>query len=683
MLNSNNNLVYNPTMHLRALEGRRIGLVMVPFNLKDKVGTWWNQYSRFHLNLFPTRSLFYNHLFGDDTVGRAGLVDDDSLRFTPEGLYGEASVDEGQIGDTIMDLVTRGAAAGSTGAWPPRIRVRKEDGYVTDWPLVELSVCPAKNVLSLAGTTTVYHVRAFVPGSEKESDALDDGLALVRSMWIMPPEANGHQTETPAPATTGAGNINAPVTMTTEQIQQVARNAVEQYVATQPTRSLPAGGERPFGDQGESKITVSSPYDGVSLFALLCLDQMRAHNTARGRVHKREESFMRAILDKAGAIYDAEAKTKREAILTSPLRAIDDKAVEDVTALVPHFAQSHLRASEAMQSTLAGSGDELVPTLMNTMAWYAFRLESKVLGLLDTFEMPSNPYTWPTVSGGPTIRKVNEATDQSQANLGSSNRPASKPTTAAITFNCIGEGIGALMFASSVLFEDAGLNVAEAMATMWARNIADAIDAVLINASEDATATNIGHYGADPTGTVYDKILILNGLRYLGNAASDSVDLGGTLTIDKLTTVQQLMGARGVIGTDLANLFALVDPGVYYKLKALAEFRTRDKAGEDIMTIKNGFVGNWDGIPVVLSDQMEYMTVDTIRIPSTHNVTSGDAGGLLVVHRKMNKVGYMRHIQVEQGPVPHTGLYAMSGTVRLDLQAMEAGSVGVGYGVTI
>lgn len=648
----------------------------MPFNIKDKVGTWWNQHSNFHLDLFATRSLFFNHLFGDDTVGLGGLVDDKSLELRSEGLYGEADVYDGDIGDAIMELVARGAAAGSTGAWPPRIRVRKADGYVTDWPLVEWSICPAKNVLSPAGRTTVYHVRAALPGSENFTDAPDDELAITRSVWIMPPETNGDSPETPA--TAGAekdSDVLAYLKRMDADIQEL-RNA--------PTRSLPAGGVKPFGEQpGEPKITVSSPYDGVSLFALLCLDQMRAHNTPRGRVHKRDDVFMRAVVDKAGAIYDAEAKVKREALLTSPLRAIDDKAVEDVSALIKHFDVSHLRADELMQSTLAGSGDELVPTLMNTMAWYAFRLESKILGLLDTFEMTSNPFTWPTISGGPTIRRVNEATDQTQANLASSNRPASKPTTAAVTFNCLGEGIGALMLASSVLFEDAGLSVAETMATQWARNIADAIDYVLLNGDESDSATNLGHYGTTPVGTAYDKITILNGLRYLADAGSVTADVG-SLGIDDLTTVQKKMGTRGRVGTDLANLFVAVDPGVYYALKTLAEFRTRDKVGEQVMTITNGFVGNWDGIPVILSDQLEWLTVDTIRIPSAHNIaTGGDSGQFVIAHRKMNKVGYMRHIQVEQGPVPHTGMYAMSGTVRLDLQQMEAGSVGVGYGITI
>jgi HK97 family phage major capsid protein len=624
----------------------------------------------------PDRPAFWWHSLKEDSWGRAGTLVDSAFRVTDEGLYAEAVIDEGGVGDLILRAIDSGDAAWSSGTLPHLMKVRSS-GYVERWPLVEGSIAPKDAVVSQPRTTTVYHVRAAMPGSENISDVLEDTLALKRSVWFMPPETNGqHAPDQAPPAQNGGENaaLLAAMAALTKEVTELKN---------QPTRSLPAGGEKPFSDSDKVKISVASPYDGVSLLGLVCLDQMRSHNTPRGRLYSRDEKLMRAIVDKAGAVFDKENRQAREEITTSAIRAVDDQVVEDWKKYIPHFDNANLRASEAMQSTLAGSGDELVPTLMNPVAWYAFRLESKVLGLLDTFELPSNPYTWPTISGGPTIRKVNEATDQSQANLGSSNRPATKPTTAAITFNALQEGIGALMLASSVLFDDAGLNVAEVMATQWARNIADAIDYVLLNGSEDATATNIGHYGADPTGTAYDKILILNGLRYIANANSDTADVG-SLGIDDLTTLQLLMGPRGRIGTDLANLALIMDPGVYYKLKGLAEFRTFDKAPEGLMTTINGFVANWDGIPVVLSDQMEWMTADTLRIPAAHDIATGvDGGGMVLLHRKMLKVGYARHIQVEQGPVPHTGLYAMSGTVRLDLQSMEAGSVAHGYGIAI
>jgi HK97 family phage major capsid protein len=447
-----------------------------------------------------------------------------------------------------------------------------------------------------------------------------------------------------------------------------------QQLAASPLRFLPSSQVNPINPaqpvQPAGRIEVLSRFDSLSLLGALCLDQARRAGAIRnGRAYERSEEFMRALLDKVRKIHEAEDKPN---LLGGPLRCIDGEAFGAWHAKVPH-----LRADEAMQSTLAGSGDELVPTLFNSAAWYSFRVESRIFGMLDTFVMPSNPYDYPTITGGPTIRRVSEVTDQSQANLGSSNRPASKPTTAKKTFTALAEGIGALALVSSVLMDDAGLDVAEVLAQQFARNNADAIDYVLANGDEAATATNISHYGVDPTGTAYDKVLILDGLRLLAFSANKAD--WATLAISDLTTLQKLMGTRGVIGTDLANLVLFIDPGVYYKLKELAEFRTRDKVGETLMTIAKGYVGNWDAIPVVLSNQLEYGDANG-RITSAH---AGTLGQGLLVHRKICKVGVMRNLTVEAGPVAHTGMFGMSSTVRFDLQQMEAGGVAYGYNTTV
>jgi hypothetical protein len=617
----------------------------------------------------PDRPAFWWHSLKADAWGRAGTLIDDSFKITDDGLYAEALIHEGDLGDKVLRAVEAGDAAWSSGTLPHLMKVRSS-GFVERWPLVEGSIAPKDAVVSQPRATTVYHVRAVLPGNENlSSDMLEDTSALKRSVWLMEPTEKAGQTP---PATDGAEDLRAEVKALTDAV-----GSLTQQFINAPTRSLPPGGADMFGNP-QPRISVTSKYDGLSLMAMVCLDQARAMQAhKKNRLYVRDEDFMRATLDKMRVIHDAEAKTE---VLPDEngLRAVDDLAYETWHKKVPH-----LRASEAMQSTLAGSGDELVPTLFNSAAHYSFRVESRIYGLLDTFTLPSNPYTWPTISGGPTIRRVSEATDQSQANIAASNRPASKPTTAAVTFTCLQEGIGALALVSSVLFDDAGIDVAEVLATQFTRNMADAIDYVLLNGDESATTTNLGNYGTDPTGTAYDKILILNGLRYIANANSDTADVG-SLGIDDLTTIQLLMGTRGVIGTDLANLFLAVDPGVYYKLKTLSEFRTRDKVGESMMTLAQGFVGMWDAIPVILSDQMEWMTVDTLRIPAAHNIaTGGDSGGMVLIHKHLNKVGVMREITMEAGPVPHTGLFAMSGTVRLDLQSMEAGSVAHGYGITI
>lgn len=654
---------------------------MIPNQIKDKYGTWWDERSDLALDLYAPHPVLHTHGKNPLYPGRGGTIVRESLEWTRTGLFGEMVIEPGVTGDGILELVEARRAASSTAAMPHLIRVNRRTGYVQRWPLIENSVADMEIVASLPGTTKVSYVRALFPGVDLRG--VSDDEFLERSPWLMPAVA-GEQVPVPAgvPAPTPPVGLNPPAAgadvaeMIRQQSAQIAQLTQQMTdFQNRPLRSL-SGGELQFPSQPQ--FSVGSKFDQMSLLGMLCLDQARLHNKInRGQRHVRTEEFMRALVDKAKRAFDADEKAGIVAE-SGNLRCVDALAYEAWHEKVPH-----LRADEAMQSTLAGSGDELVPTLMNSVAWYAFRMQSRVFQTLDTFQMPSNPYDWPTITSGVTIRKVNEATDQSQLNLASSTRPASKPGTGKKTFTALGEGIGGMSIVSSVLFEDAGLDVAEVLANQWSYDMARAIDYVVINGDEDATTTNISHYGTDPTGTAYDKILVLNGLRKLASGNSDTADLG-SLGINDLNTLQLLMGTRGVMGTDLENLVAFVDPGVYYALKILTEFRTFDKVDETLYTIRNGFVGNWDRIGVVLSDDLEWMTADVNRIPAAHNITTGsDSGGVLLVHRKECKVGIMRDIQIEQGPVPHTGLYALSGTVRMDIQCMNAGGVAFGYGVTI
>lgn len=592
---------------------------------------------------------------------RAGKLLNESLVWNEAGLYGEAVLDNNEAAGAIRALLDADNGAASTGAWPPLVKVRA-DGFVQDWALVELSIASRDGVVSQRDTTKVIYVR----GLGLPSDVSDEAY-LTRSIWIMsdnqPPGLPPVLPPAPVPDLAAAlVSINSRL------------DAMQTSIQNMPTRALPPGnGAPPFQVTVVPDISVSSKYDGVSLLGMTVLDAARRMLSARqAKQYKPDEEFMRAMVDKLRVQHEQEERTG-VSLMHTPVRAVDDFTLAAWRSKVPH-----LRADEAMQSTLAGSGDELVPTAMNSTAWYAFMLESRVLQTLGMFRMPTNPFTWPAITGGPNFRKVSEVTDLSQGNLGSSNRPTSKPTTSALTFNCLGEGIGALAIVSSVLFEDAGLSVADVISQQFARNGARDIDYVLLNGDESANATNISHYGADPTGTAYDKILILDGLRHKAFDNTDTADVS-TVDIDDLAVLQAKMGARGIIGTDLGNLVCFVDPGVYYKLKVLTAFRTYDQAGPDMFTLKNGYVGIWDGIPVVVSDELENCDASG-HILSTH----ADAkGNILLVHRLLNKVGFRREMAIEAGTVPHTGMFAMSASVRFDLQAMEAGSVAYGYDATV
>lgn len=600
--------------------------------------------------------MFYHGLLDNPvrigTTVRYELLDD--------GLYAEAEIFPGEYGDAALRLLEENRAAASSGTMPHLVK-KDGNGYVSDWPLVEWSILDVDHAGSWPGTTTVAAIRSAGVAID---NTISDTVVVERSIFM--PPANQNESSTNGSTQPHAASS----TPRDEEIQdaraiQHLTSLVESLTAeVQNLRNAPAVQlpQTPAPPQ-QPQVQVKSKYDDVSLFGLLHWDEhRRIHAAKQGKTYVREESFMRALVDKARKARESQA---------------DEIGVKRVDALAFeawHDKVPYLRADEAMQSTLAGSGDELVPTLLNSTAYYEFRLQSRVLALFPSFQMPSNPFDYPTISDGPRFRRASEPTDRSQTDLSASYLADGKPTTAKKTFSA-GE-IGVISLASRTFFEDAGLSVADVLAEQFSRNAARDIDYLLLNGDERTAATNISH-SADPSGTEYDSVLALDGLRRIAQSNSDNTAIA-TLGTTSIVTLMQAMGTRGIIGTDLANLALVVDPGTWYKLIVLDDFTTVDLVGERA-TILTGQVGYWFGVPVIVSDELEYTDANGL-YPAAHNGTKGQS---VLVHRRLNMVGYRRDLQMESGFIPHTGLYALSATVRMDLQSMEAGSVAWGYNTTV
>lgn len=457
-------------------------------------------------------------------------------------------------------------------------------------------------------------------------------------------------------------DTTGPLLAAITDLTDTVRGLREDLAETPATRAI----EQSSPPAQQPSIQVGSEWDNVTLWGMLFRDEFQRLDAARkGRLHQREEAFMRACVDKARKLRDAQTD-----LPVGHLRAVDEPAFRAWHERVPH-----LRADEAMQSTLAGSGDELVPQLLNSVAHYEFRLQSRVWGLLRSIMMPSQPFDYPTISGGPTFRRALEPTDRSHLDLGSSHLKDDKPTTSSIQFSAGKLGILALV--SKDLLEDSGIGVADMLAQQFARNAARDIDYVLLNGDERTAATNISH-SADPTGSAYDRVLILDGLRRIAQAASDNTSVTTIATTSGLA-VQALMGDRGIIGLDVANLVHVVDPGFMYKLLALTDFQTLDKVG-DRATYLTGQIGSWYGAPVVVSDELEYTDASGL-YPADHS--SGTKGQMVTLHRDLLVVGYRRMLETAMSMPPHTDMLAMSATIRLDLKALETGAVGWGYNATV
>lgn len=468
----------------------------------------------------------------------------------------------------------------------------------------------------------------------------------------------------PAPA--------APV-ITDDQLARVMRGILNE----QPGRSLqpaplPAGlhPPTPVPQDGapnlalNPRLAVSHRFDDMSLAGLALWGQLRLK---AGRMRgEHETEFMRALIDKVERQRKRDEQIPDEQIMRGAVRMVDSQVRMD---------WGHIRANEAMTSTYVGYGDELVPTLLSSVLWYHFITQSNILGSLRRMQLPSQPFDWPIVTGGPTIRRIPQLVDQANFSVHASKIPTSKITTNKITFN-VGE-IGALVLAEQTLFEDSGYSIADMWSTQMMRQMARALGSVILNGDEAADVNNISHLGVDPTGTDYDAFLILNGLRKMSFTDVTTV---AQATIDANSTVglRAKLGARGKFGLNPKACLNVVDPGIYYKLLQLASIESIADVG-DMGTLVTGAVGQIKGVPVVVADEIEN-TDAAGKVPSAHNGTKGSHA---VLNRENIVVGIMRDVTTELAKIPGTGGYFMDITVRLDVQEMEAGQVAVGYNSTI
>ena len=159
-----------------------------------------------------------------------------------------------------------------------------------------------------------------------------------------------------------------------------------------------------------------------------------------------------------------------------------------------------------MDSTTAGSGDELVPTQEAAALWLDVNLETMVAPLFSRTEMPSDPFDIPLQLGDVSWYPGTE----NSAVTGSALATAKQTLT---SYELVGQVPWSLS-----LDEDSVVAMASEVRSSLVRNAAEVIDDVLLNA--DTTATNnINADGATISKSDVGKGHWLLGIRWLGASA--------------------------------------------------------------------------------------------------------------------------------------------------------------------
>ena len=291
--------------------------------------------------------------------------------------------------------------------------------------------------------------------------------------------------------------------------------------------------------------------------------------------------------------------------------------------------QSNLKA--AMDSTTAGSGDELVATGEAAALWADINLDTHIAALFTRVDMPTNPFEIPLQLGNVAWYPGVENTATTETAL----------TTARQTLTA--HELVAEVPWSLTLDEDAVIAMAAEVRSTLVRNAVEVIDDVLLNA--DTTATNnINADGTTISAATAGKahwLLGFDGLLHLplvDNTAQGN-DHAAAPSADMFNEIRGKLGKYGVRPSELAYV---ADVSTYIKSLAVAEFRTLDKLGPQA-TLLNGQLAQVDGIPVIVSEQLAQSDADG-------KVTDGGAntkGRLLVVNRAQWRLGFRRELMIE------------------------------------
>ena len=207
-------------------------------------------------------------------------------------------------------------------------------------------------------------------------------------------------------------------------------------------------------------------------------------------------------------------------------------------------------------------------------------------------------------------------------------------------------------------------------------------DWVLMNGDKSSGLTNISHLNLDPTGTVADKVLAMNGLRHM-SIITNTADAVAHATIAKTTMgiMRALQGSRGVIGDDLANEVVFGAPESQRKFQALTEWESMADVGADKSTLLNGQTGSFNGVPLLSTQAIELADANG----KYDAVTAGNntTGQLVAVNKSVVMVAMFQEPAMFIDTINHARSFQISMTAEADIQQMEVGGTADLYNNTV
>ena len=387
-----------------------------------------------------------------------------------------------------------------------------------------------------------------------------------------------------------------------------------------------------YTEEYEAPIVSDGPYSGMDVLDLGLLRRF-----ARSQ---RRESFGPAWLERA----EEAKRTVIASVTPESIQAtfqqgsrklgewyrVDKRPTGQFESFSRSVLQSMTRA--AMDSTTAGSGDELVATLEARELWMDVNLQTLVAPLVQSFSMPSNPFDLPRQLGDVNFYPGTEnvATTSTASSTGKSTLTAY-------------EMVGQVPY-SFTIEEDAVIAMLPEIRAGLVRSVAEALDDVILS-GDTTTTNNINADGATISASDAGKghwLIGYDGLVHLPlvDNTSQANNHGAAVSDDMFNEIRAKLGKYGARPSELVWV---MDVNTFIRAQSISQFRTMDKLGPNA-TVLTGMLGAVEGIPVVVSEQMKLADTDG-KVTDAGNAT--DTGRLLIFNRTQWAQGFRREMTID------------------------------------
>lgn len=344
------------------------------------------------------------------------------------------------------------------------------------------------------------------------------------------------------------------------------------------------------------------------------------------------------------------------------VRGIDRQAIDDLFPRVTKRNQKAFEAAiRAMDTQESGYGQQLVGAQYVGDLWEAARPESRVFGLLNSFEMTAPTAYLPVEVDIPELLLVSESTANNSANYATVKTGSNRVSVTAKKF------VIHQMW-SGEMEEDSIIPFVPFIRRQLALSLAHYSDSLVLNGDTTNAGTgNINSDDEDPADTKH--FLAFDGIRHVGlvDNTANSVDSSGAIDLAKIAKARSRMVDYTYLHdwghpTSADDLIYVGDPDTADAIAALDPVLNARiyNGGQNLLS---GQVSAILGHPVISSIAVPKTEADgKVSFDTPANNTKGQ---LVTFNRRGFVVGWRRRLKLETERIPATDQMRIVASLRM------------------